>query len=69
MCTHMSTSEDECNRGVRVQDFLADVSDAESMPEFLVDPTEIHSWADGSETRGQAGFGVFFPHAKYDNIS
>ena len=68
-CTHMSTPEDKCNHGARVQDFLADLSDAESVLEFLLDFTKIHDWADGSEIRGRAGFGVFFSHAEYDNIN
>ena len=65
----MSTSEGECNQGALVQDFLADLSDAEYMLEFLLDSTKIHAWANGSKIRGRAGFGVFFPHVEYDNIS
>ena len=66
-CTHMSTSDDQYSHRVRGQDFLADLSDEESIPQFLLDSTKIH--VDGSEIRGRAGFGVFFPHAGYDNIS
>ena len=48
---------------------MAKLSDVEYIPDFLLDSTKIHAWVDGSETRGQAGFGVYFPHAEYDNVS
>ena len=49
--------------------FLAGLSDDESVSEFLLEGTKVHAWADRSEIRGQAGFGVYFPPAEYDNIS
>ena len=45
------------------------MSDAESVPDFLLDSTKPHAWTDGSEIGGRAGYGVYFPHAEYDNIS
>ena len=68
-CTHMSTSKDECSHGMRGQEFLVELSYAESVPEYLLDSTKIHAWVDGSEIRGRAGFGVFSPHAGYENVS
>ena len=41
----------------------------ESVPDFLLDCTKVHAWADGSKIWGQAGFGIYFPHAEYENIS
>ena len=52
-----------------LRDFLQDMSDADSVPDFLLDSTKVHAWTDGSEIRGRAGYGVYFPHAEYDNIS
>ena len=56
-------------RGCGGRTFLAELSDGESVPEFLLDSTKMHPWADGSEIRGRAGFLVFDPHAQYDSIS
>ena len=39
-----------------------------SVPDFLGD-AKIHAWLDGSEIRGQAGFGVYFPHGEFPNVS
>ena len=54
---------------MRGQDFLAELCDEESVPEFLLDSTKMHAWVDGLEIRGQARFGVSPPHVEYDNIS
>ena len=62
--THESTSDTE---GLR--DFLQDMSDAVSVPDFLQDSTKVHAWTYGSEIGGRAGHGVYFPHDEYDNIS
>ena len=40
----------------------------ESVPDFLGD-AKIHAFVDGSEIRGQAGFGVYFPHGEFLNVS
>ena len=40
----------------------------ESVPNFLGD-AKIHAWYGGSEMRGQAAFGVYFPHAEFPNVS
>ena len=45
------------------------MSDDESVLDFLLDCTKVRAQVDGSEMRGQAGFGVYFPHTKYENIS
>ena len=45
------------------------MSDAESVLDFLLDSTKVHAWTDGSEIIGRAGYGVYFRHAEYDNIS
>ena len=68
-CAHMSRSDDECSQGMRGHDFLTELFDAESVPEFLLNSTKIHAWLDGSEIWGRAGFRVFFAHAKYGHIS
>ena len=52
-CTHMSTSEDECSQGARARDFLVDLSDAESVPEFLLHSTKIHAWRTGRRYGGK----------------
>ena len=82
-CTHMVTSNDDDQlmassvhththestpdvEGLR--DFLQDMLHAESVSNFLLDSTKVHVWTDGSEIRGRAGYGVYFPHAKDDNI-
>ena len=44
------------------------MSDAESMLDGLLDSTKVHAWTNGSEITGRAGYGVYFPHAIYDNI-
>ena len=52
----------------RGQAFLQELSGVESVPEFLGD-AKVHAWVDGSEVRGQAGFGVYFPHGEFPNVS
>ena len=70
-CSQMSRSKDECSQGRRGQEFLAELSDAESIPQFFFDSTKIHAWVEGWEIRGRAGFGFPPPppHAEYHNIS
>ena len=64
-CTHMTDEEDrDVARG---RQFLEHLSEEESVPDFLAD-AKIHAWVDGSEKRGQAGFGVHFPHGEYENV-
>ena len=65
-CMHMS--DDEYSSMARGQAFLEELSDVESVPDFLGD-AKIHAWIDGSEIRGQAGFGVYFPHGEFPNVS
>ena len=43
-----------------MQDFLAGPSNDESVPNFLLDCTKVHAWADGSEIRGKQGLGSAF---------
>ena len=50
-------------------DLLLDLLDVESVPDFLLDNTKVNTWMDGSEIRGQAPYGVHFPHGEYPNIS
>ena len=50
-------------------DLLLDMSDVETVPDFLLDNVNLHAWVDGSEVQGQAGYGVYFPHGEYLNIS
>ena len=65
-CTHMS---DEKDRNIaRGKAFLEELSEVESVTDFLGD-AKIHVWLDGSEVRGQAGFGVYFPHGDFPNVS
>ena len=45
------------------------LSDVETVPDFLLDNGKLHAWVDGSEIRGQARYGVYFPHGEYTNIS
>ena len=64
--THMSDDEDR--NIARGQEFLEELSEVESVPDFLGD-AKIHAWLDGSEIRGQLGFGVFFPRGEVPNVS
>ena len=61
-------SDDEDSNIARGQEFLEEISEVESIPDFLGD-AKIHAWLDGSEIRGQAGFGVYFPHGEFLNVS
>ena len=50
-------------------DLLPDPSEVESVPDFLMDDVKLHAWVDGSEIRGQVGYGVYFPHDENSNIN
>ena len=76
-CMHMATTDEdrEGRPGDRPQregsperDLLS-MSHLESVPDFPLDTTKIHAWVDGSEVRGHAGYGVYFPHGEYPNVS
>ena len=60
-CMHMSADKDR--NIARGQAFLEELSDVESVPDFLGD-AKIHAWLYGSEIREQASFGVYFPHGE-----
>ena len=50
-------------------DVSLDLSDVETVPDFLLDDDKLHVWVDGSEIQGQAGYGVYFPHGECPNIN
>ena len=50
-------------------DLSLDLSEAESVPDFLLDDAKVHAWVDGFEVRGQAGYGMYFLHGEYPNVS
>ena len=63
------TSVDEQAHVPMTMDPSPDLSDVETVRDFLLDNDKLHVWVDGSEIRGQAGYGVYFPHGEYPNIS
>ena len=68
-CTHVSTLGDERACAPMAMDLSLDPSEAESVPVFPLDDVKLHAWVDGLEVRGQAGYGVYFSHDEYTNIS
>ena len=65
-CTHMSDNENQ--NVTRREGFVQKLSDVESVPDFLGD-VKVHVWVDGSEICGHIGFGVYFPHGEFPNVS
>ena len=50
-------------------DLSLDLWEVETVLDFLLDNDKLLAWVDGSEIRGQAGYGVYFPHGEYPKIS